>query len=98
SDPLADRACERTFFVAEQLAFEQARRNRGAVQLDECPFLAPAAVVDRAGNKLLSGTGFAEQQDCRVVRRDRLDQLQNVPECRARSYDLLKVHLAAYLF
>src|SRR5207245_5624402 len=98
SDPLADRACEGTFFVAEQLAFEQARRNRRAVQLDECPLLAPAAVVDGPGNKLFSRAGFAEQQDCRVVGRDCLDQLQDVLERRARPYDLLEVHLAAYLF
>src|SRR5207245_872585 len=95
---LADSACERTFFVTEQLAFKQAGRNRRAVQLDECPLLAPAAVVDRPGNKLLSGAGFAEQQDRRVVGRDCLDQLQNVLERRARPYDLLEVHLAAYLF
>src|SRR5439155_21692564 len=49
-------------------------------------------------NKLFSRAGFAKEQDCRVVGRDRLDQLQDVLERRARPYDLLEVHLAAYLF
>src|SRR5207247_8990927 len=64
SDLLADRACERTFFVAEQLAFKQARRTGGTVPLDECPLLPSATVVCSAGNKLLSGSGFAAQMDC----------------------------------
>src|SRR5206468_8165596 len=98
ADLLADGARERTLLVTEQLALKQAGRNRRAVQLDECPLLAPAAVVYRTGNKFLSGAGLAEQQDRGVVGCDRFDELQNVLERRARPDDPLEVHLDADLF
>src|SRR6266446_3814485 len=53
SDPLRDRAREGAALVAEQLALEKARRDGGAVDLDEGPLATSAQVVNRARDQLL---------------------------------------------
>ena len=94
---LGDRAGEGALLVAEQLAFEQAGRNGGAVQLDERAAAAAAQVVNRAGDQLLAGAGFAVNEHGRIGRRDGLDLLQHLPERRALADDLLEVELGADL-
>src|SRR4029077_17467753 len=69
-DFLTDRTGERAFFMAEQFAFDEARRDGSAIKLYKCPLFAPAPVVDRTGNQLLSGAGFAQKQDGRITRSD----------------------------
>jgi len=48
--------------VAEQLAFDQAARQRGAVDAHQTVMPAPAGVVDGLSEQLLAGAGLAEQQ------------------------------------
>ena len=83
------------FLVAEQLALEQARGNRRAVQLDEGARATAAQVVDRAGDQLLAGPRLALNQDRRVGRRDDLDLLERLLERRALADDLVEVLLGS---
>ena len=53
------RAGEGAALVAEQLALDQRRRQRGAVDDDERRVAARAAPVDRAREQLLAGAGLA---------------------------------------
>jgi hypothetical protein len=83
--------------VTEQLGFEQAFRNRAAVERDE-PILAPrAGEVDRAGNHFLPGAGLAANQDGRRCSRDGVDQLEEraharaAPDHRARSVAVIEL-------
>ena len=88
ADLLRDGARERAFLVSEQLALEQARRNRGAVQLDERPRSAAAQVVDGSGDELLARAGLSLDEHGRVGRRDNLDLREHVLQrtgCRRRS-------------
>ena len=51
ADLLRDGAGEGALLVAEELALEQPRRNRGAVELDERPRAAAAQVVNGPGDR-----------------------------------------------
>ena len=81
--------------VSEELALEQAGRDRGAVQLDERPRSAAAQVVNRARDELFAGAGFALDEHGRVGGRDDLDLLEHVLQRRAVADDFLEVVLAA---
>ena len=54
-----ERAGERALFVAEQFAFDQAGRNRGAIDLHQRLVFAWAQIVNRPRDELLTGAGFA---------------------------------------
>jgi len=54
------RAGERTALVTEQLALEQRRRKRSAVDDDERPVLAAALAVDRLRGSFLASAGLTE--------------------------------------
>src|SRR5712692_1121617 len=54
---------ERALLVAEELGLDQFRRNRSAVESDEWPRGAWAAVVQSACDQFLSGAGFSENAD-----------------------------------
>src|SRR5207244_10341740 len=54
ADALGGGASERSLFVAEQLAFQQIFRNRGAVDRQERLGAAPAVMVNRARDQLLA--------------------------------------------
>ena len=62
SDPLRDGAGERALLVPEQLALEEACRDRRAVQLHERIGLPGAEVVNGAGHQLLARAGLAVDQ------------------------------------
>ncbi len=70
---LFERAGERALFVAEQFAFEQRFRNRGAVDANVIRLAPPAQMVQRAGDEFLARAAFAENQNARVGLRNRLD-------------------------
>ncbi len=57
---------ERAAVVAEQLAFHQVRRQRGAVDGDEGLLRAPAPGVDGTRQLALAGAGLAEDEDIGV--------------------------------
>ena len=54
-----ERAGESAFFVAEQFAFEQRRRERGTMNGDEFRFVASAQIVNRVRRQFLSRAAFA---------------------------------------
>jgi hypothetical protein len=56
------RAGERARLVAEQLRLEQLARQRRAVDLDERPVPAPAAVVEDPRREALAGPGLAGEE------------------------------------
>ena len=71
------RAGERALLVAEQLAFEQLGRQRGAVHLDERPILARRALVNRARDQLLADAALAADQHRDVAVGHLLDHLRD---------------------
>ena len=83
ADVRLDRAGERAALVAEQLGLEQVLGDRGAIDRDEVA-LAPAHLVDRAGEQLLAGAARAEQHDRHVGDGDALDRLARPSAFRAR--------------
>ena len=60
-------AGERALFVAEKLGFDQLAGHGGAIQGDEGPVAARAALVQGAGDQLLPGAGFAQDADARFA-------------------------------
>ena len=54
------------FLPAEQLAFDQRRRDGRAVDADHGAAAAPAQLVHLRGKQLLAGPRLAEEQDRRV--------------------------------
>ena len=64
------RSRERSFFVSEQFAFDQAGRKRGAAEPDERALSPRAQIVDRAREELLSRAGLAKEQNRGAGRRD----------------------------
>src|SRR4029434_1638495 len=97
-DALRDRASERAPFVTEELAFEQAGRNRRAVHLDQRALAAITEIVDRMGDQFFTGAGFALNQDRRIGRGDDFDLLERAGERRTLADDLREIELALNLF
>ena len=62
ADALADGAREGALFVTEQFGFDDAFRQRRAIDLDEGVFGARRIFVNGAGEQLLAGAGLAAQQ------------------------------------
>ena len=63
-------AGEAALLVAEELAFDQLRRHRGAIQGDERSGFARAALVQGARDQLLAGAGIAQDADAGFAGRD----------------------------
>ena len=63
------RPGERSFFVAEQFAFEQGFGQARAVDGDEGPACAAAGLMYHSRHKLLSGARLAQQQHHGIGRR-----------------------------
>ena len=74
---LADRAGERAFLVAEQLAFQQRLGQCRTVDGDERPRAVLRRLVDRPSHLLLAGAGLALDQHSRVGVADVADQLED---------------------
>ena len=83
SDSLRDRACECSTFVTEQFAFEQARRNRGAIDRNESLLPPRAGVMNRPRNHFFAGPRLAEQQHRAVHGRNHGDRLGDFSESHA---------------
>ena len=81
------RAGERAALVAEELALDQRRRERAAVDDDEPAVPPRAALVDSPGDELLAGARLAEQEHRGVGRRDLLDLVHHVAERIAPAND-----------
>src|SRR5262249_27205411 len=78
ADALIDCAGECPTFVAEQLAFEQARRDGGAIDFDEVVVSPGAEIVNGVGDELFAGAGLSIDQHCRVCWRDELCLVEHV--------------------
>src|ERR1700745_3820073 len=78
-------------FVSEELAFEQARRNRGAINFDKRAVPPGAVAVDRPRDQLLPTPGFTMQQYGGTSRGDDGDLVQYRPQRRALPDDILEV-------
>ena len=57
-----NRAGERAFFVAEQFAFDDGFRQRGAVEFHKRLAFARALLVQRAGHQFLAHAGLAADE------------------------------------
>ena len=86
---IGERAGEAPLHVAEQLAFDQLRRNRGTVDRDERTGGARAERVNRARDELLAGAVIAGDQDARRRGRDLLDQADHRANRLAGADDLV---------
>ncbi len=88
------RAGEGPALVAEQLALDERGGQGGAVDRDDRPVAAAAAVVEGEGDEVLSGARLAEEEDRRVGRGHLLDLAQHAAEGGAAADDRLEaVHV-----
>ena len=90
ADLVAVGAGERALDVAEQLAFQQARRQGGAVDLDERLAGPRAVVVDAPGQQFLAGAALAAEQHGGSAGGHLADQLQQLPHRRAGADDAVR--------
>jgi hypothetical protein len=81
AEPIFRVARERTTPVAEQLALDQGRRDRSAVDR-KTSARALRAVVSRARHDHLAGPGLAEDQQRDVDARDAIERCQGRGEPR----------------
>src|ERR1700730_5359369 len=63
ADPLGDSAGEGTPLVPEQLAFEETKRDGGAVHLDECVIAPGAEVVNHRGETPFASPRFSQEEN-----------------------------------
>ena len=89
ADVPGGRAGEAAFFVAEEFAFDQLGGHRRAVQGDERPAFARAALVQRARDQLLAGAGFAQDADARLAGRHAVHLRHHAPHALARIDDFV---------
>src|SRR5215467_5985189 len=73
---LGDRPRKGSLFVPEELALQEAERDRRTIQLDEGSLPASAQIVDGARNEFFAGSGFAQDQDARIRGSDHGHQVQ----------------------
>ena len=98
ADFLIDRAGKSAAFVAEEFGFEQATGNRGAIDFDEGALFARAEIVNGAGDDLLAGAGFAEDENGAAGGRDEFDLREDFADRGALADDFLEIECAANFF
>ncbi len=91
-------ARERTFFVSEQLRFEQGFGQRGAIQGHERPFAPGAEVVNSPGDDLLAGPAFAAQQHRGTAGRHLVDLGKHLLHRLGHANDVVEPVFALELF
>src|SRR5262245_40663496 len=89
-DLLGNRASKGALFVAEQLAFQEPRRDGRAVELDESPVPPRTQIVKGASDQLLSGARLAADEHGGARRCDRLDLLQHPAQSGALPNNLIE--------
>src|SRR5208337_4761848 len=88
---------ERTFFPAEELAFDEVRRHCRAVDRYHWPVLAGTPAVNGAGDHSLAGAGLAEEKNRRTLGRYLLDTEEYIRDGAALPDDLAEVVLLGNL-
>src|SRR5262249_18587161 len=68
-DTLRERPCESAFFVPEEFAFQEARRDGAAVERDKGVRTPRAEVVRGAGQQFLARAGLALEEHSGIGRR-----------------------------
>src|SRR5262250_522751 len=74
---LGDPPRNSSLFVPEELALQEAERDRGTIQLDEGSLPAPAQIVDGARNEFFAGSRLPQDQDARIRGSDHGHQAQS---------------------
>src|SRR5262249_32197844 len=97
ADSLSDGAGEGAFFMPEQFAFQQARRNCRTVYLHQSSFAPRAEIMNRASNQFLTRAGLSQNKNRGIGRRDGLQLVQNCPERGAFTDNLFKIIFGANL-
>src|SRR2546425_2133685 len=99
ADFLVDGPGEGAALVTEELGFEQAGRNGGAIDFDKSTIAARAEIVDGAGEKLLASAGFAEEQDSGAGGGGELNLREGALERGTLADNFLEIEFAAdFLF
>ena len=91
---MRDGAGERSLLVSKEFALQQAGWDGGTVQFYERLGTTLAEFVNRAGDQLLAGAGFAVNEDGRVGGGHSFNLAQHPLQRGARTNDLFEVHLA----
>src|SRR5204862_3799730 len=86
SAALLRRSGEGALLVTEQLALDQLRRNRRAVELHERPVGASAVLVDRARDELLAGAVLPGDEHAARARRGLRDLVEDEPHRAALAH------------
>jgi hypothetical protein len=73
--------------VTEQLTFQQACRDGGAIHLHKRPFRSVTAVVNSLSNQFLAGSSFSVDQHDRVSWRNDPHHVEDAPESGAIAYN-----------
>ena len=97
ADLLGDGAGEGAFFVAEQLALQQARGDGRTVQLDEGTALPRAQLVQGAGDEFLARARLATNEHGGAGGGDGFDLLEEPAKGNAVPDDLPEVVVGADL-
>src|ERR1700752_3061465 len=90
--------------MAEEFAFEEFARNRGAIPRYQCALVPWAEVMNRACRQFLSGPRFSAYQNCGIRRRNDSNLSQHVrqsltsPENLAKRKSLLYAFLEVVVF
>src|SRR5271168_5046452 len=92
SRSLAHGSGERTSFMPEKLALDQARWNRRAVDRYETVISTRAGVVNRLGDDLLTGSRFSMNENGAIHGRDHAHLFQDSLEASARSNQIGNRH------
>src|SRR5260221_12520575 len=95
ANALRDRSRKCAFLVSKQLAFQQARRNGRAVQLNEGLRAPWAQIMNGARDQFLSRACLAINQDRRIRWRDSFHMFEGSAQRGAISNDLGKIHFRA---
>jgi hypothetical protein len=80
-------AGERSLFMAEEFAFQEAFRDRRAIEPDVTRVAPRAGGVQRAGDQFLAGAAFAEDEHRGGGAGHGLNQLPQLPDRRALADD-----------
>src|SRR5205085_5329942 len=89
-DPAFVRTGERAALVSKQLALEQLRRQRRAMDRDEFPFAAPAQIMDRLRGQFFARPAFAFDENVRRRWRHLLDSIEHVTQGGGFADDVLQ--------
>src|SRR5262245_18145838 len=96
-DLLGNRASKGALFVAEQLAFQEPRRDGRAVELDESPVPPRTQIVKGAGDQLLAGARLPADEHGGARRCHSLDLLQHPAQSGALPNNLIEIVIPSNL-